>query len=161
LQYKEELHGGVEFYYTANRYISDRLEIRPFQAYSLTWPNRERFDIKHYLKLEQRFEFNTSDWVSTFGLRLRYTASVTLKLQGDLWQYGKGFYIPLNGEFFWNIKETIQFNNVIRFTAGIGYKINPIWNTAFSIGYDYTRSGIGEAFNTDNIIFRFRVHYKV
>ena len=160
LQYKEELHGGIGFFYTANRHLADKLEIRPFQAYSLTWPNRDRIAIKHYLKLEERFELNTSNWVNTFGLRLRYTASITLRFQGDLWQYGKGFYIPVSVELFWNIKETIQFNDVVRLTAGIGYEINPSWKTAFSVGYDYTRNTIGEGFHTNNILFRFRVYYK-
>ena len=117
VNYKEELHAGVGIFFTDNHEKVDRLEIRPFQAYSITLPNRYRVQIKHVLKLEERFEIETDDWVNTFGLRLRYTASVTFRFHGEVWAKGNGFFIPVSGEFFWNLKGTNQFNDKIRISA--------------------------------------------
>jgi len=38
LYYKEELHFGIRFFFTANKSFSDRLEIKPFQGYRLACP---------------------------------------------------------------------------------------------------------------------------
>jgi hypothetical protein len=160
-KYREELHAGIGVYYTDNKTMVDRLELRPFQGYSITAPNRMRIRIKHYLKLEERFEMETDDWVNTFGLRLRYTASLTLRFQGDLWQYGKGFYIPVSGEFFWNLKGTKQFNDKIRLVGGIGREFDTHWKMAFLFGYHYTKHSIEAKFHSDDIMFRFRVYYKI
>jgi len=161
LKYREELHAGIGFYYTDNKYSVDRLEIRPFQGYSLSAPNRKRIVIKHFVMLEERFEMETDDWVNTFGLRLRYRASVTLRFQGDIWQYGKGFYIPVSGEFFWNLKGTKQFNDKVRLVGGIGRDFTTHWKMAFLFGYHYTRHSVDEKFGTNDIMFRFRVYYKI
>ena len=40
LYYKEELHFGIRFFFTANKSFPNRLEIRPFQGYKLLMPDR-------------------------------------------------------------------------------------------------------------------------
>lgn len=159
LKYKEQLVGGLGVFYTFNKYDHNRLELRPYQGYSISAPNRIRFVIKHYIRLEERFELDMHNWENTFGLRFRYIASVTFKFQGDLWEKGKGFYIPLSGEFFWNLIGTKQFNDKFRFTPGIGKTFSDNWKAAFFVGYNYTRNTIKENFHTNDIIFRFRVYH--
>jgi len=160
-QFKEELHAGIGIFFTDNKERVDRLEIRPFQGYSLSIPNRKRIVVKHFVRLEERFEMETDDWISTFGIRLRYSASVTLRFQGDIWSQGKGFYIPVSGEFFWSLKGTKQFNDLIRISGGLGREFTAHWKAVFLFGYHFTKNTIDEKFHTNDIVFRFRVYYKI
>lgn len=159
--YKEALYAGLGIFFTDNKGLTNTLELRPLQGYSLTAPNRRWVQIKHFIRVEERFELQTDDWVNTFGLRLRYTASVTFRFNGDLWQYGKGFYIPVSGEFFWNLIGTKQFNDKIRIVGGIGHEFASKWKAAFLFGYYLSKQDINEGFNTNDILFRFRVYYKI
>ncbi len=158
LKYSEELRGGVEFYYNQNTDGPDVLEITPFQGYALTWPNRERLDIRHYVELQERFQLETDNWHNKFGLKLSYEVSCTFKFQGDVWQYGKGFYMPVSLKFYWNLIDAVVFNNVFRITPGLGYQFNHEWKAAFLLGYNRTRNGVGDQFKTNDIIYRFRVY---
>jgi hypothetical protein len=160
LRYKEELHGGIDIFYTANIDAVNRLEIAPYQGYSLVAPNRLRLVIRHYVELKERFELETDDWNNTFGLRLSYEPSITFRFQGDLWEHGKGFYIPVSMKFYWNLIGTKQFNDKVRLMPGIGKEFSPEFKMAFFVGYNYTRNTIDEDFHTNDIIFRFRVYYK-
>jgi hypothetical protein len=160
-KYDEGLHGGIGFFYTWNLNRFNKLELRPFQGYSLSFPNTDRFVIRHYVRFEQRIEFETNDWTDTFGLRLRYLFALKFKFQGDYWEYGKGFYLPITAEFFWNLIGTRQFNDVVRANIGIGRQFSPTWNSVFLFGYHFTRDSIKEAFDTNDIVFRLRVFYRL
>ena len=81
--HNSKLHGGVGFFFTNNLSESNRLEIRPFQGIKLTWPDRPKINIWHYVRLEERFDIETANWENTFGLRLRYQAEMVLFLKGD------------------------------------------------------------------------------
>lgn len=159
VNYKEELHGGIGIYFTDNEYKVNRLEIRPFQAYSLTLPNRYRIQIKHLLKLEERFEMETDDWVNTFGLRLRYSASVTFRFHGEIWAKGNGFFIPVSTELFWNLKGTNQFNDKIRLMPGIGRDLSNDWKVLFLVGWFYSKASEEDPFNSSEMLFRLRVYH--
>ena len=159
LYYKEELHFGIKFYFTANKSVSNRLEIRPFQGYKLSWPNRPLIVLQHYVRLEERFDIETSNWINTFGLRLRYRVKLTLKFKGDLIAFNKRLYIPIRIEGFWNLKGVQQFNDVVRITPGIGYEFSPTWKAEFDLSYHYTRNTVEDNFATNDIVFRFRVFH--
>ena len=161
LMYKETLYLGIDLYSIFYTSADNLIEVSPFQGYGLTWPNRKRLDIKHMLKLKERFQWDTHDWDYSFGLQLSYEASITFKFHGDVWKYGNGFYLTASIKFFWNLVDAALFNDVARITPGIGYQINPKWKTAFLLGYNYTRDGDGESFHTNNIIYRFRIYYTI
>lgn len=161
LYYKEEISGGLDLYYNQNINGTDVIEVTPYQSYGLTWPNRERLDLKHQVVLRERFQFNTDNWDSKFGLKLSYELSLTLKFQGDLWKYGKGFYLPVSMKFYWNLIDAAVFNNVFRITPGLGYQINKKWKAAFLIGYNRTRNGIDEQFKTNDVIYRVRLYHTI
>ena len=103
LYYKEELHFGIKFYFTANKNFPNRLEIRLFQGYKLYWPNRPRIVLQHYVRLEERFDIEFK-WINTFGLKVRYRAKLTLKFKGDWLSFNDGLYLPVSMEVFWNLK---------------------------------------------------------
>lgn len=161
LKYKEQIIGGVGVYFTNNQNKTDKLEIRPFQGYSLSAPNGKYFILKHFIQLEERFEINTSDWQNTFGLRFRYKASATIRMHGDFWEYANGFYIPVSIEFFWNLIETNQFNDKVRLNFGIGKSFNQNWKLAFFLGYNYSKESAELDFNSSDVIYRLRAYYTI
>lgn len=63
--------GGVGNFITFNDLFENRWELRFFQGVALDWP-KEKFPLQHYVRLEQRFDFNTETWESLNELRLRY-----------------------------------------------------------------------------------------
>lgn len=72
------LAGGVGSFLTINEGTDDRWEIRPFQAVATQWP-RGNIAVDHYVRLEERFEFNTADWSSDISVRGRYQLGVSFK----------------------------------------------------------------------------------
>lgn len=161
LYYDEEVYAGVDFYYVFNAENENVFEISPYQGYGLKWPNRKRLIIKHDLELGQKFQWGTQDLDYSFGLDLSYEGSLTWKFHGEVWKYGKGFYLACNFKFWWNLISTTVFNDVARVTPGIGYQINPKWKTAFLVGWNYTRNLGSDNFSTNSMIYRFRVYYKI
>lgn len=68
--------GGIGNFYTFNDLIADRWEIRPWQGVDVAWP-KWKFPIRHYIRLEERFDFNTATWASRVSLRGRYQISLS------------------------------------------------------------------------------------
>ncbi len=130
----------------------DIIEISPYQGYTLSWPNRKRIILRHNAELGQRFQWDVKDRNYSFGLKLSYEASLIFKFHGDLWNQGKGFFLTVKAKFWWNLIATTVFNDVLRITPGIGYEINPKWNAAFYVGYNYTRNLTIEDFHTEMTI---------
>ena len=161
LYYDEQVYGGLEFYYVMNDSSQNVIEFDTYQGYKLKWPNRKRIIIQHNVELTERFQWGTQDLDYSFGLKLSYEGTLTWKFQGDVWKYGKGFYMACSFKFWWNLISTTVFNDVARITPGIGYQINPKWKTAFFVGWNYTRNLSADKFSTNSIIYRFRVYYKI
>lgn len=161
LYYDEKVYAGIDFYYIYNSDQPDIIEISPYQGYKLKWPNRKRIIIQHAVKLGERFQWGVKYWDYSFGLKLSYEGKLTWKFHGDIWKYGKGFYLMASIKFWWNLISTTVFNDVSRITPGIGYKINPKWKAAFLVGWNYTRNLNSETFSTSSIIYRFRVYYTI
>jgi hypothetical protein len=161
LRYNERAYAGMDFYYVLFTDLPDVIEISPYQGYTLTWPNRKMLDLRHNVELGQRFQWGLKDWDYSFGLKFSYEATFVFKFKGDLWQYGKGFFLSASAKFWWNLISTNTFNDVWRITPGMGYQINPVWKASFYIGYNYTRNLPDDKFNTDNIIYRLRLYYTI
>ena len=161
LHYDEEVYFGVDAFYVINTEDEDIIEISPYQGYGIKWPNRKRLIIQHDLELGQKFQWGVKNLDYSFGLDLSYEGKITWKFHGDVWQYGRGFYLTCAFKFWWNLISTTVFNDVARITPGIGYQINPKWKTAFLMGWNYTRNLTSENFSANNVIYRFRVYYKI
>ncbi len=161
MKYRESISAGIGFYFTDNKYEANRLEIRPYQGYLLDWPDWTHLRLRHYFRLEERFDLNTSNWVNTFGFRLRYLLDLTFKLQGDVVPEAKGIYIPFSTEFFWNLIGVKQFNDVLRTTAGIGSNFSEKFRLELRFGYQYSRNTTTEDFQTNDIIYYVKAYYKL
>lgn len=161
LNFKEKLLVGLAVYYTDNINVSDQLEIRPYQGYSLSVPNWDHLVISHTVKLEERFEISMKDWVNTFGLRFSYKSMITLRFKGDVWKKGKGFYIPADIQLYWNLIGTKQFNDKANFDIGIGREFNKNWKALISFGYNYSRAGKDQSLDTSGMKWRFRIYHRL
>jgi hypothetical protein len=96
--------GGIGSYYTFNNIIDNRWENRLFQGMLAKWPQTNTTHFEHYLRLEQRFDFNTATWESLVSLRLRFRMMFIFKFDANranrYWRIragGEGF-VTLSGE---------------------------------------------------------------
>ena len=76
------LHGGIGVFYLLNQQLADRLEIRPFQGISAIWPKWRRLRLRHYVRFEERLEWETADWTLDASLRGRYQLQVDYSFSG-------------------------------------------------------------------------------
>jgi hypothetical protein len=159
LNYRESFLAGLKFIYTFNKNSHNRLEIRPYQGYHFEFPRYLVFTINHYFQLDERFDMDAVDWVNTFGLRLQYKATITTKFSAGFVNLPYYFFIPVNLEFYWNLLNGKQFNDVRRYVIGFGYEFSPSFNASFNLGWHNTRNTIEDNFATDDIVFRLRIHH--
>ena len=69
---------GVGNFFTFNQLMTNRWELRPFQGVYVVWPSG-RLAFEHFVRLEERFDFNTETWDSFDSLRLRYQLRISYR----------------------------------------------------------------------------------
>ena len=150
------LSAGVGSFYTANETAADRWEIRPFQGIAATWPSSPiRFD--HYLRAEERFEFEMADWTLDASFRLRYRLQTQFRWSGVR---GDAFWrLLLHGEVFLTVAgEAGQFEDLWRIGVGVERGFGP----RFRLRVDATWQKVGAPFSgalTDNLYIRLRAFH--
>lgn len=147
---------GAGLFYLNNNVGSNSFEIRPYQGYRVSFNVSERLAFGNYIRLEERFVFSQSDG-NVFGVRIRYQVLGTINLQGLLFREGTGIYFPIGVEFFFNIRKTSQFNDVLRISPGIGYQINQGFKIQGGIAYHYTQDEAGDVAKSNDLIYQFKV----
>ncbi len=153
-----QLHGGVGFFYTRNLDGRDVLEVRPFQGLRARIPNWDRFQLFHYIRLEERIEMDLNNKHNEFSMRARYMVGNDFYFPGKF--LPKGFFLPLYVEFFFNLTQGAQFNDVIRLTPGLGYTPGKDWIFQFDLSYHQTRDAVLDGFKTNDIVLRLRIFQK-
>jgi hypothetical protein len=108
---------GIGNFFTFTDIIADRWEVRPYQGVSVVWPNR-RVAFDHYVRLEERFDFNMETWNSLNSLRLRYWLRGTYRWPAT--PEDKYWALTASVEAFWHLTgyEGLQREQG-RVTAGI------------------------------------------
>jgi len=150
------LSGGVGSFYTANEAAADRWEIRPFQGISATWPSK-RIRLDHYLRLEERLEFEMADWTLDASLRLRYRLQAQFRwggFSGDVF-----WRLILHGEAFATVTgEAGQFDERFR----LGFAVERGFGPKFRARVDLTWQKVGAPFTgapTDDLYIRVRAFH--
>jgi len=152
-----QLIGGAGVFYTRNPDVTDILELRPFQGVKVRFPNLDRVHLVHYLRLEERLEIGINPFGTKFSIRGRYKVGSDLFLPSN--PIINGIYIPLYAEFFFSVAEQgFQFNDLIRLTPGLGYQPGLNWKFQFELSYHRIRPTSSDKFQTNDIVFRFRVY---
>ncbi len=150
-------HLGGGLYYTDNRDSRNAIEFRLAQGLKFFLPSIKQVPLKNYLRLEERFQktFDGSNWNVSF--RLRYQIATVIEWKRHLLSFNKGMYIPLNVEFFYNLKKADRFNDLIRVSPGIGYKFSDEWRAEFYVSYHYTYDNTEDQDGSNDFVFRLRI----
>ena len=151
-------HLGVGLFYTNNIDEVDDVEFRIMQGFQIFTPKIKGIFLKNYIRLEERFQKTLTDaspW--TFGLRMRYKISTVFEWKKKGTTFDKGLYLPMNIEFFFNIKKSESDNDQIRISPGIGYKFNNDWRCEFSVSYQNTKNVTADDQTTNSLVFRLRL----
>ena len=112
--------------------------------------------LEHKMEFNQRVQFDTQNWVNSFGLQLTYEGSMVLRLNKLIDRNSKGLFFPLKFNLYWNIVEAELFNDVIKIRPGIGYHFNTSWTALFLLGYNYIKDLEASGFRANNLIFKFQ-----
>lgn len=151
-------HLGGGLIYTQNYDNNDNLEFRLVQGLKFEIPTIKPITLYNYVRLEERFQnnFTNSGWTSAF--RLRYRLSTILSWKKRYLSFTEGLYIPLQTELFFNLKKADRFNDLIRISPGIGYRLENDWRFELYLIFNRTKN-ITETNNTSSdFILRLRIY---
>ncbi len=150
------LSAGIGNFFTVNQIIDDRWEIRPFQGISVVWPNRS-VSLDHYLRLEERFDFNTNTWNSLNSLRIRYRLRATYRWAALVEE--RYWTVTSSGEGFVTLAgEQGQQREQVRVTAGIERNFSHERRLRFEITWQQESWFFDPNENIDDIFFRLRFY---
>ena len=154
---QQEIHGGLSFFYTDYENSENEIELRPFQGYKIRWPVWQFVKFTHFLRLEERFIFTSGESDFEFELRTRYKIEAIFHRTHHLVDFANGFYFPVSVEFLINLYSTVQFNDGIRITPGLGYSSEAkFWKVQFDLTYQYADKAEVGSFTKSTIIYRLR-----
>jgi len=150
-------HLGTGLYYTNNKYEPDNFEFRLMQGLKFFLPSIDLIPLKTYIRLEERFQktFDDSNW--SLSARFRFKVSTVIEWKKHFLSFSKGMYIPMSIEFFLNLQEANRYNDVIRISPGLGYKINDKWKAEFYISYHLSNNTSEDDDSTNDFVFRLRI----
>ena len=155
LIYSYHLGGGL--FYTKNKEEPNNMEFRLMQGLKFFLPSFEALPLKNYFRFEQRLQktFSGGDW--SLSARLRYKLSTVIEWDSKVFSFNEGLYIPLSIEFFYSLEEADRFNDVIRISPGLGYKLNNDWRGEFYISYHYSTNVSSVDDYSNEFVFRLRI----
>jgi hypothetical protein len=158
-------HLGAGAIYTSNYDANDNLELRFIQGIRydintlklLNINNYPRFlNINNYIRLEERLQTSfSSGW--TMGYRLRYKLSTEISWDRHFFGLTEGLYFPLEAEVFFNFKKSDRFNDLIRISPGVGYKLKSGWRFEAFIIFNQTKNITETNNKSSDFILRFRI----
>ena len=151
--------GGIGLYYTDNFEMPNNSEFRIWEGISYVWPKFTDITFTHLVRMEQRFNFPTDTWDMEFNIRMRYKLSSKIFLHYINKKGGEFLYLPFSAELFFQTGEKIteQFNDKIRLTIGLGYKINFEWTLEAFYTSQSSRESIEHYFQTSAHLFQFKL----
>jgi hypothetical protein len=152
-------HLGSGIFYTNNIDYPDLTELRLFQGVNVQWPTFRKLRLRHYVWLEERFQF--IDNISSCNIRARYMIGGTLRWPRKSANLLSNLYFPFNTEFFWDLNQASLFSDLIRITPGLGYDINADFRIEFSVSYHRNRITYEDSFETNDVVFRLRFFHDI
>ena len=153
----KSFHLGAGMLFTQNIDNKNNFELRLIQGFKFEIPTIKPVILYNYFRLEQRFQnsFDNSGWKAAY--RLRYRVSTILSWNKHYLSFAKGLYVPLNAELFVNLKRADRFNDLIRISPGIGYRLDDSWRFEFYLIFNRTKNITETNNKSSDFIFRLRV----
>jgi len=147
--------GGIGGFFTGNESVANRFEIRPFQGIAATWPRRRIFHLEHYVRLEERFEWETDTWSLDASLRFRYRFQTRYSFSGPL--ENAAWQVLLHAEVFATVAGNAgQFDEKVRIGVGLERAFGAAWRARL----DLTWQKVGTLFSgapSEDLYVRVRI----
>ena len=149
------LAGGIGTFYRLNKAGADVLEVRPFQGISSTWPRLRRIRFQHYVRLEQRFEWETANWRSTSSLRARYRLQTDFSFSG--FARGSDWRVVLHVEGFFTLAgDAGPVDEQLRIGLGVGRNVGSVLR--LRADFTWEKAGLDFFEPSDHFYLRFRIY---
>jgi hypothetical protein len=147
---------GLENLFTFNPSSANQWELRPVQSLDLAWP-RGQLPLRHRLRLEERFDFNTETWSTKISLRLRYKLNAAYRFAAV--QEHRFWQVTAAGEAFFTITGTEgQFQERSRLTLGVDRSLDLDIHFRFELTWQYESPLFDDGDDTgSSLYFRFRL----
>jgi hypothetical protein len=152
-----EIHGGLGFLYTWDTRNPNQFEIRPWQGLQLNWPKTIHMSVKNRVRIEERLVYTTDNWDFSFDLRFRYKLS--LKVVPCKSCELQDVYIPIYGEMFLPVNDSIDefFRNRGRLGIGLGYNTSKDWGFSLVMNYQKSRAGPEDEFDVIDYAYQLKI----
>lgn len=150
------LHGGIGVFYNDFKEDPNNLEIRPWQAVRIGYPDFWRLKFKHYIRIEQRlFLREGSD--NEFLHRLRYQIKAKLPINKP-YVAEKTWYIPFAYEWLGSASEGLDnlWASQSRAMVGVGYVLSKKWIFEFEYMHWWSRDIPSLPYSSSDRIFRLK-----
>ena len=148
------LAGGIGTLYRLDREGADQLELQPFQGIAATWPKGRRLRLQHYVRLEERFVWETADWTDDISLRARYRLQTDYSFAG--FASGSDLRVLFHIEGFYTLagKEG-ETDEKLRIGVGVGRNLG----SKLRLRADFTWEKLGFDLKapSDRIYIRLRI----
>lgn len=149
---------GIGNFFTFNEVISDRWEFRPFQGLDFVWP-RGRVPLRHYFRMEERYDYNLTTGDVKTSLRGRYKISVSYRFAARL--HDRFWQATASAEVFATFDgEQGQMREQSRVTVGLDRSFSRDIHYRFELTWQQDGSVINADENVHNLYFRFRITKK-
>ena len=150
-----DLAGGLGWFYTGNKEISNVNEWRLFQQATLHWPSINLFKFNHRIRFEQRWLHYSDQKESSFFKRIRYQLSVRSK---DFSLLSQKIYFKAAMEAFQRQNSGDErFVNTSRLILGVGHRPKGNWWYELHYIRQGSRSFKDDGFKTSEHILRIRL----
>ncbi len=149
---------GAGVWYTNFNQANNNLELRFVQGTKFNIPTVKHFPLFNYTRLEERLQnsFDGEGW--RLGFRLRHRVSITISWKKHRLQFTEGLYFPISAEVFFNLRRAERFNDLVRLSPGIGYKIESGWRFELHTIFNRTRNITGTNDQSSDFILRLRIY---
>ncbi len=128
-----DLFGGLGFFYTVQKGLSNTLEIRPWIGARVYWywDTFRKFRFSDYFRIEDRFIINTQSSGTSNSVRFRNKIDARIPIT-DHYFSDKIMYLMVSFEFFLDAGNVDElYADDIRLGVGLGYKFNYNWRLEF------------------------------
>ena len=149
---------GAGVIYTRNFDSKDNLEIRLLQGLKFNIPTVKGFKLYNYTRLEERFQNSFGDGGFEAAFRLRHRVSMVISWKKHLLTFTEGLYFPISGEVFFNLKKADRFNDLLRLSPGVGYKLESGWRFELYTIFNRTRNITDTNEKSSDFILRLRIY---
>lgn len=146
---------GLGNFFTFNEIIDDRWEIRPFQGLQFNWP-RWKTPVSHFIRLEERFDFNLKTWNSQNSVRVRYQLGISYRWAA--YQPGRFWQATASAEAFYTfIGQQGQFQEQARATLGLDRSLDRYLNFRIEITWQQERLVFDPNKSVSDLFIRLRI----